>query len=189
MDHAVSACVMLLLNVSCSPEYIMWSRTCHLWMRHVTVLHVIHCNTHTHASVSWNYWESPISPQSLTCSLQRVNHYPTIEVLPYLLLLTGRLQWVPTPYTWSSNSASRYPALIIIPDVLTDRLQWVLTPYICSSTRVSCYLPLKNIPDVLTCRLQQVLNPYVWSSTRASRYPTLINITDVLSCTLLTFIL
>ena len=109
MDHAASSCVMLPLNVSCSPEYIMWSRTCHLWMRHVTVLHDIQRNTHTHASVSWNHCESPIS-------------------LPYLLLLTCRLQWVHTPYTWSSNRASRCPALIIIPDVLTDRLQWVLTP-------------------------------------------------------------
>jgi len=96
-SECVSVCVMLILNVSCSPEYIMWSRTCHLWMRHVTVLHVIQRNTHTHASVSWNYCESPISPQSLTCSLQRVTHYPTIGLLPYLLLLTCRLQWVPTP--------------------------------------------------------------------------------------------
>ena len=101
------------LNVSCSPEYIMWSLTCHLWMRHVTVLHVIQRNTHTH--VSCNHCESPISPQSLTCSLQRVTPYPTLGVLPYLLLLTCRLQWVPTPYTWSSNRASRCPALIIIP--------------------------------------------------------------------------
>jgi len=113
MDHAASACVMLPLNVSCSPEYIIWSRTCHLWMRHVTVLHVIQRNTHTH--VSWNHCESPISPQSLICSLQRVTPYPTLGVLPYLLLLTCRLQWVPTPYTWSSNRAFRCPALIIIP--------------------------------------------------------------------------
>jgi len=120
-------CVMLPLHVSCylwlSPGYIMWSRTCHLWMRHVTVLHVIQRNTHTHASVSWNHCESPISPQSLTCSLQQITPYPTLGVLPYLLLSTCRLQWVPTPCTWSSNSASRCPALIIIPDVLTDRLQ------------------------------------------------------------------
>jgi len=121
-------------------------------MRHVTVLHVIQRNTHTH--VSCNHCESPISPQSLTCSLQRVTPYPTLGVLPYLLLLTCRLQWVPTPYTWSSNRASRCPALIIIPDVLTGRLQWVLTPYIWSSTRVSRYPPLLNIPDVLTCRIQ-----------------------------------
>jgi len=130
-------------------------------MRHVTVLHVIQRNTHTNASVSSNYCESPISPQSLTCSLQRVIDYPRFGVLSYLLLLTCRLQWVPTPYTWSSNSASRCPALIIIPDVLTDRLQWVLIPYICTSARVSRYPPLQNIPDVLTCRLQYVLNPYI----------------------------
>jgi len=154
MDHAASACVMLPLNVSCSPEYIMWSRQCHLWMRHVIVLHVIQRNTHTHASVLWNHCESPISPQSLTCSLRRVTPYPKLGVLPYLLFLTCRLQWVPIPYIWSSNRASRCPALIIIPDVLTDRLQWVLTPYICSSTRVSRYPPLLNIPAVLTCRLQ-----------------------------------
>ena len=154
------------LNASCGSEssHFEWIMlplhvSCYLWMsraplntsrdlKHVTSECVmLPCFTLFNC-------ESPISPQSLTCSLQRVNPYPTLEVIPSLLLLTCRLQWVPTPYTWSSTRASRGHALIIIPDVLTDRLQWVLTPYICSSTRVSCYPPLQNIPNVLTCRLQ-----------------------------------
>jgi len=108
----------------------------------------------THIHVSRNHCESTISSQWFTRSLQRVTHYPTLGVLLYLLLLTCRLQRVPTPYTWSSARASRCPALINIPDVLTDRLQWVLTPYIWRSTRVSRYPPLPNIPDVLIVYFQ-----------------------------------
>jgi len=60
------------------------------------------------------------------CSLQRVDPYPTYEVLSYLLLLTCRLQWIPTTYIWSFTHVSRNPVLINIPDVFSCRLQCVL---------------------------------------------------------------
>jgi len=49
------------------------------------------------------------------CSLQRVDSYPTHEVMSYLLLLTCRLQWISTPYIWSFTYVSRSPVLINIP--------------------------------------------------------------------------
>ena len=60
------------------------------------------------------------------CSLQRVEPYPTYEILSYLLLLTCRLQWIPIPYMWSFTHVSRSPVLMNIPDVFSCELQCVL---------------------------------------------------------------
>jgi len=101
------------------------SLRCHLWMRYVTVLHVIQHNLHIHMYRSTTSSLLYLHSRYL-CSLQRVDPYPTHEVLSYLLFLTCRLQWIPTPYIWSFTHVSRSHVLINIPDVFSCRLQCVL---------------------------------------------------------------
>jgi len=110
MGHIESECVMLPLYVSCS-----------LWMHHV-ILNMSPLNAScycasrnsaqlTHTYLSRKNCESPISSHSLTRSLQRVTTYPTLGVpsLPYLLLSTCRLQWVPTPLHLEFYPCILYP--------------------------------------------------------------------------------
>jgi len=116
MGHIESKGVTLPLDVSCYLWNIMWSLVWHLWMQHN--LHIHMCRTTTESL--------PYLHSCYLCSLQRVDPYPTYEVLSYLLLLTCRLQWIPTPYFWSFTHVSRSPVLINIPDVFSFRLQCVL---------------------------------------------------------------
>jgi len=125
MGHIESKGVMLPLDVSCYLWNIMWSLTWHLWMQHNLHIHMYRATT---ASL-------PYLHSCYLCSLQRVDPYPTHEVLWYLLLLTCRLQWIPTPYAWSFTHVSRSPVRINIPHVFScrphpvHRKHWV--SYIC----------------------------------------------------------
>ena len=123
MRRITSGCLVLPLNASCGLEL----ESCHLWMRHVTILHVLQRNLHLRI-----YRESTASLLYLyshgrqLCSLQRVLPNPTLGVLSYLLTLMCRPQWVPTPYIWSSASTSCSPLLVNILEVSTFRRQLVL---------------------------------------------------------------
>jgi len=67
-------------------------------------------------------------------------------------LLTCRLQWLPTPYIWSSTRASRSSVLLHIPDVLTCRLQ-------CQCTQITVHEMNTHIHSLKT----QVMNTHVHS--------------------------
>ena len=116
MGHIEYKGVMLPLDVSCYLWNIMWSLTWHLWMQHNLHIHMYRATT---ASL-------PYLHRCYLCSFQRVDPYPTHKVLSNLLLLSCRLQWIPTPYIWSSTHVSWSPVLINIPDVFSCRLQCVL---------------------------------------------------------------